>query len=243
MKFYKRQSIDQHNPQSDTWSVTYDGNILTNTKGSMELPSGGTSDRPTSIVDGQLRYNQTLKDAEEHVNGVWERVRTVRPATIVVQNLGSGNYMNSYFGPLNPDYEPSYAKSPANIMVYVDNVYQIPGQNYGLTLTAPADFQLSTTQDAAIGDTVLTLTTITNIMSGMQISGPGAIQPNTTIVSIQSTSTQSQVVISMPLVDNIAQGTAIDFTYSTGTYIVFSGAVPMKPVVALLGTDGYFPPS
>jgi len=241
MKFYKRTPVDQHNPMSNTWAVNVDGTIVTTSAVSMELPSGVTTQRPSAVVDGQVRYNQTLSEAEGHINGVWERFRTVRPAPITVQNLGSGNYLNTFFGPLNPDWEPSYAKGDANVMVYVDNVYQIPGLNYTLSLTAPTDFQLSVSTNVNIGSTVLPMSTLTNIIVGMTVTGPDALPAHTTVIGIISTN--SSIVISTETIDNITANTQIDFTYSTGTYISFSGAVPMKPVVALLGFDGYFPPN
>jgi hypothetical protein len=37
-------------------------------------------------------------------------------------------------------------------------------------------------------------------------------------------------------------GTTVVFSYSTGNYLVFTGTVPSKPVVAIHGYDGYFPP-
>ena len=239
MKFYKRKPIDRHNPTDNSWVVQANGNIETTSKGSMELPAGGASDRPTSTVNGQLRYSTTLNEAEAHINGVWERVRTVRPSTIVVQNLGNGNYLNNIFGPLNPDYEPSYAKSNANVMIYVDNVYQIPSVNYSLSLTAPVDFQLTITDNVGIGSTTIPVATLTNILVGMTVSGPGGIQANSRVLEL---TTQSSIVISLPAADNIPASTPLNFTYNTGTYINFAGAVPMKPIVALLGFDGYFPP-
>lgn len=240
MKFYKRKPIDRHNPIDSGWAVEANGDVVTNSSSAMELPSGVTNERPATVVDGQLRYSETLNEAEGQINGVWERIRTVRPATITAQNLGYGNYLNDLFGPLNPDYDPSYVAGPNNVMVYVDNVYQIPTINYTFA-TTPADSIQSIAGDVLMGATVIPLTTLTNVLIGQTISGPAAIQANTVISSIISTS--SSIVISLPTVDNMSNGTLLDFTYSTGTYITFSGAVPYKPVVAMLGFDGYFPPN
>jgi len=59
---------------SNTWAVNVDGTIVTTSAVSMELPSGVTTQRPSAVVDGQVRYNQTLSEAEGHINGVWERL-------------------------------------------------------------------------------------------------------------------------------------------------------------------------
>lgn len=240
MKFYKRKPIDQHNPMDQGFAVEANGDIVTNSVTSMQLPAGAEGDKPTKTDDGQIRYNTTLNDLEAHERGVWERIRTVRPAAIAVQNLGYGNYTSELFGPLNPDYEASYMAGPQNIMVYVDNVFQIPTLNYNLA-TTPADVQQLTYGDVYAGDSVIPIGTFTNVIIGQNISGPAAIPPNTVVTGFINSSTS--ISISNQVTDNIANGTPINFSYTTGTYIAFSGAVPYKPVVAILGMDGYFPPN
>ena len=240
MKFYKRSQIDHHDPMSQNFAVEASGDIVTNSHTSMQLPSGVTGERPDKTDDGQIRYNETLNDLEAHDRGIWERIRTVRPAKITVQNLGYGNYTTSLFGPLNPDYSASYVQGDANVMVYVDNVYQIPSSNYSLIGT-PADTQLTITADVFAGATTIPISTFTNILIGQTVSGVAAIPSNTTILGYISSTTS--ITISNATTDNIPSQTSINFTYNTGTYISFSGAVPYKPVVALLGFDGYFPPN
>jgi hypothetical protein len=134
MRFIKRLVLNKKDPVSNTFAVEADGRIRTTTVRSLQLPSGTTTQRP-SPEDGMVRYNTTLHDGEIYnVSGDgtgWERIKTNRQGQITPQNLGVGNYANTVFGPLS--YDVDVAK-PQNVMVFVDNVYQIPTTNYTLEL-------------------------------------------------------------------------------------------------------------
>lgn len=243
MKFYKRKPIDSHNPQDNSFAVEADGRLVSDSTQSFKLPGGSVAQRPTNTTAGQIRHNTQLFDLETRVRNVWERIRTVRPARIVVQNLGSGNYYSNIFGPLNSAYSTSYLPSAgggaANVQVYVDNVYQIPFTNYDLT-TDPSPVTVSTTGTTTASSTVLILGNVQNVQPGQTISGSAFISSSTTVVgTITGT---FNVVISEPVSGTITPGVSLTFTFNTGTYLQFSGPVPAKPVVALLGYDGFFPP-
>ena len=243
MKFYKRKSIDAHNPQDDSFAVEANGDLISDSTKSFKLPGGTVAQRPSSTTLGQIRHNTQLFDLETYVRNVWERVRTVRPARITVQNLGSGNYYSDTFGPLNSSYAQSWntgnSGSAANIQVYVDNVYQIPFTNYNL-VTDPLPVVAVTTGTTSATSTVLYLDNISNVQLGQTISGSASISETATVVgTITGT---SNVIISEPVTAPVSAGTSLTFTFSTGTFIQFTGAVPAKPVVVLLGFDGYFPP-
>ena len=243
MKFYKRKAIDSHNPQDDSFAVEADGRLISDSTQSFKLPGGTIAQRPTDTTYGQIRNNTQLFDLETRVRPVWERIRTVRPARITVQNLGSGNYYSNIFGPLNPSYGTSYLSSAGggapNVMVYVDNVYQIPYTNYDLT-TDPSPVTAVTTGTTSATSTVLYLDSVQNVQPGQTISGSPSISSSTTVLgTITGT---FNVVISEPVTGSINPGTTLTFTFSTGTFLQFSGPVPAKPVVAILGYDGFFPP-
>lgn len=240
MKFYKRQSLNLHSPMDNTLAVEADGKAIIDTNKSLRLPRGTIAQRPTDEVTGQIRQNTEYSELETLVNNTWERVRTVRPASITVQNLGSGNYYSNVFGPLNPDYEPSYTKGPENIMVYVDNVYQIPYTNYTL-LEDPTPVSALTTATSTASETTLYLGSVVNVQPGQVITGDPSISTGTTVIGTLVGT--NNIEISQPLIGNVLVGTNLTFTFNTGSYINFSGAVPAKPVVAILGYDGYFPPN
>jgi hypothetical protein len=239
MKFYKRQSINYHNPADNSFAVEKDGRLFSDSTESFKLPGGTVAQRPTDTTLGQIRHNTQAFDLETFVRNVWERVRTVRPATITVQNLGNGNYESTIFGPLNSGYRLSYEKSAANIQVYVDNVYQIPFTNYDLTVN-PTPVSAATTATSTAGSTTIVLNTLFNIVPGQSISGSTSLPEDATVISLVENT--NEIVIDPPLENTLAEGTLLTFNFNTGTYIQFTGAVPAKPVVALLGYDGFFPP-
>lgn len=239
MKFYKRQSLNYHNPQDNTFAVESDGRVIAETSASIRIPAGSSNDRPDDDSVGQLRYSTTLKDFEGLVETIWERVRTVRPGNITVQNLGNGNYFSTDFGPLNNDYQASYDKGPENIMVYVDNVFQIPQTNYVLT-EDPSPSTAVTTATTTAGSTILFLDNVTNVQPGCTIVGDGISSGTTVVGTVLAT---THIEMSNTSTADISTGTSLTFVFNTGSYIQFTGPVPAKPVVAILGYDGYFPPS
>ena len=54
-----------------------DGSALT---GAFVLPSGTTAERPSSPVNGMLRYNTDLNITEQYANGQWNAITS--PPTI-----------------------------------------------------------------------------------------------------------------------------------------------------------------
>ncbi len=243
MKFYKRKAIDSHNPQDNSFAVEADGRLVSDSTQSFKLPGGNIAQRPTDTTLGQIRHNTQLFDLETRVRTAWERLRTVRPARLTVQNLGSGNYYSNIFGPLNSTYAPSYNPAAGggapNVMVYVDNVYQIPFTNYDLVVD-PSPVSAVTTGTTSATSTVLYLSGVQNVQPGQTISGAAGISTTTTVVgTITGT---FNVIISEATSLAVPAGTTLTFSFNTGTFLQFTGAVPAKPVVAVLGYDGYFPP-
>lgn len=252
MRYIKKLALYTKNPVNNRLSVLPDDRIVTNSVTSLQVPTGTTSQRPEGTpVTGTIRYNTTFKEFEVYNADAtgptkWEFLRTIRQSTIVVQDLGYGNYVDTIFGPLS--YDVDIAK-PQNVLVFVDNVWQAPTTNYTLT-TNPSSNTSTVALTTASGVTTLYLNTLTNIDIGTngnwrEISAPSGIQSGTTITNI-STSYNIDldayaVEISLPTTGIINSGTEVTVSYPTGTYIEFTGFVPAKPVVALLGFDGYFP--
>lgn len=239
MKFYKRFPIDRTKPTSAELSLLEDGRIVTSSNNSLELPAGPKVDRPPQIVNGQIRYDTDTDNIEARVNLVWQYVRLVAPANLTVQNLGVGNNQTAVFGPLNVNYAPSYAAGDANVMVYVDNVYQIPGVNYTLGNATTATNTLASTAQA--GTYTIFLSSLTNVLIGQTVGGNINIPQGSTVQTI--TTASNSIGINLAVTGNISSGTALTFTFTSGTYINFNGTVPFKPVYAVLGMDGYFPPA
>jgi len=109
------------------------GQIVLDSTDMVLVPKGTTAEKVTSPVNGHMRYNTTTNVFENYQAGSWAPIRRFEPANIVMQSLGNGNDVETKFGPLdNQDtYNPAPA-SAANIIVLVENVFQLPTTNYTL---------------------------------------------------------------------------------------------------------------
>lgn len=246
MKFYRRQNTDKLDPMSSRWAIEADGRIVTDSTNSMETPSGTAAQRPVPPVNGTIRYNEDIGtggELELYVNGQWEIVKTNRHATVTQQMFENGDYQDTIFGPLAYDIDPT---KPENLTVYVENVWQIPNVNYQLvrsTDTQPLTTTTTITQDIPFGSTTLYLDAIADFNVGVKVYGTN-LAGNTIVATSATDKTVTIFPGALGFIRGDGSSVAIA-TYSTGTYIQFlDGAlpVPFKPVIALLGLDGYCPP-
>jgi hypothetical protein len=154
--------------------VNRDARIVLDNTNSLQLPSGVTDERPTGGIvgiNGLIRYNETSNEIEVRSNNQWRRLAYKEPNSIEVQtgpvgggaswigdSLDGGTTGEIYYGPLEysddgagGDY-PSYAtpdvSKPQNLVVYVENVPQLPNTNYtlealdGSTISSPTGYLL-----------------------------------------------------------------------------------------------------
>jgi len=242
MKYTKRLALNRFNPSSNVFAVEIDGTIVTTSDKALELPNGTTGQRPLTPVNGEIRYNNTLNDGELYNidgNGTgWERIKTNRQTTITPQSLGSGNYQDTIFGPLS--YDVSISK-PQNVLVFVDNVYQIPTTNYTLVNGTSTSIVSTVTSAVSLNDTTINVSTLTNISIGMTVTAPSGLANGTTVTSIDTL--LNTISIDPAATGPINISTALTLYEPAGTYIEFTSAVPNKPVFVLLGFDGYSPPN
>lgn len=139
MKFLKQKNISKFSISDNTLMAYPKGvgpgnRVVVNATGGLLLPKGTTSQRPQlsgirqpADANGTIRYNTTTKSLEAYIDNVWEIVRAPGAATVTKQTLGPGDYVQTIFGPLS--------KIPAtedNIIVLVENVFQISDTNYNL---------------------------------------------------------------------------------------------------------------
>lgn len=243
MRFYRRQTSSVK-PQDTSFAVEADGRIVTKTTVGMEMPSGEQTDRYATPKNGTIRYNQTVGlggELEAYINGQWEIIKTNRQATVTRQTFDNGDYADTIFGPLAYNVDIS---KPENVMVYVDNVYQLPGVNYtlqesvaGLPITTATTIAIS----ANFGDTTIFLESIADFNPGRVLSGTN-LEGN---VVVATSATTKSITISPGAAGFIPVGGLAVVNISTGTYVVFTEdavPTPSKPVTTLLGLDGYCPP-
>lgn len=142
MRLIKRQTT---NLRSITGKgVQYDINdqVVLDSTNVMLIPKGSTAERPQFPNEGHLRYNTTTDTIgeiigfESYHNSSWRRIRFKEPNQnpgIVQQNLGAGDEVETVFGPLNsgdPEYPVPVAAQ--NVIVFIENVFQIATTNYTL---------------------------------------------------------------------------------------------------------------
>lgn len=136
MRLIKAQSTNLRNIRGK--GVKYDINdqVIMESKKGLRLPKGPQSERPFYPENGYIRYNTTDNQLEAYQDGAWREIRFKEPNRdpgIVQQNLGVGDEVETDFGPLNsqdPDYPIPAA--PQNILVFVENVFQVAVTNYDL---------------------------------------------------------------------------------------------------------------
>ena len=143
MKFVRRQVLSQRAPADRSLYVDISGEIVMNEPYNLTIPKGTSSQRSidnTTFTNGMIRYNTTTNEFEGYQSGAWRSFRFKEPGNIVFQQLGTGDAIETTFGPLSPDpYATARAQSGTtwdatqmakSLLVIVENVIQIPTVNY-----------------------------------------------------------------------------------------------------------------
>jgi hypothetical protein len=146
MKFLKTQNTSRYGVTDNAFRVNPYGRYIMDGTGALRLPKGTTAQRPQEAgvstpdgPNGYIRYNISNDPLtglpiglEALIDGVWEVVRGPGTGTIYKQSIGPGNYEEIYFGPL--DRVPATVD---NILVFVENVFQISETNFTLVQNPP----------------------------------------------------------------------------------------------------------
>jgi hypothetical protein len=163
MRFLKRPNLNRRVPNDPTlYADTTTGQVIMGGTTDLIIPTGTTAQRPSSPVNGMIRYNTDTANVEFYQSNAWRNMRFKESTNITQQNLGAGDSSNLYFGPLNPA-PPSVVQSGAtwggqNILVIVENVFQLFNTNYTVVQnpTISAETYTPTTSVAAtVGTTVI----------------------------------------------------------------------------------------
>ena len=157
MRLLKAQNTNLRNIYGK--GVRYDINdqVIMDSDNTVLVPKGTTAQRPSTPVNGHLRYNTTDDRFEIYESGAWYGVRIAAPsnsAPVTQQNLGNGDASETIFGPLASG-DPSYPVPAAaqNVLVFVENVFQISTTNYTLEQnpTTPQDGTTITAGSFSVG--------------------------------------------------------------------------------------------
>lgn len=117
--------------------------VYLDSKTGLRIPLGLEAERPESGELGQIRFINTTPAwtpgdpitsgyYEAYTTNGWQEMRMYEPREIHVQNF-TADGIATQFGPLdnNDDQNPtSFVGRPQSIMVYIENVYQLPTTNY-----------------------------------------------------------------------------------------------------------------
>jgi len=156
MRLIKAQNTNLRNIYGK--GVKYDINdqVVLDSTNVMLVPKGTEVQRPDNPTNGHVRYNTDVEEFEFYQDGAWRKVRYKEPRTIVQQNLGSGDAVETLFGPLDngdTDYPNPQNNSATDILVFVENVFQIFGTNY--TLTQNPGNRLEVVSIVSVGSTTV----------------------------------------------------------------------------------------
>jgi hypothetical protein len=172
MRYLKRQSINRRIANDPAVYVDYNNQNVYITPvqaGSVIVPYGTTAQRPSSPINGMIRYNTDITasgELEIYQGSAWRSLRFKESTGITQQNLGAGDGAALYFGPLNPA-PPSVLASgatwgPQNIIVVVENVIQVGNINYTVIQnpsTTTSTYTPTLSVAATVGSTTLAFNT------------------------------------------------------------------------------------
>jgi len=267
MRLLKAQNTNLRNIYGKGVKYDVTDQVIVDSTNVMLLPKGTTAQRPTSPTNGHLRYNTDLNEFEAYSDGVWRNLRYKEPNNdpgIVVQTLGLGDAVEVFFGPLDsqdPDTRYTVPDAAQNILVFVENVYQLPTTNYTLfqnpALTNTIASIISTGATTVIqtatnhGYSATDLVYIEDVDSGgdncENLNTPGASPTSFNIASIPAANqievevdtTGGNVGNYVASSGTIKRASSIDGQfYPDGWYLQFTSAVDLsKPVTVLHNFD------
>ena len=136
MRLLKAQNTNLRNIYGKGVKYDTDDQVILDSTNAVFVPKGTTAQRPTNPQNGHIRYNTTDNRFEAYEAGQWDGIKSAAPSTyapITQQNLGNGDATITLFGPLNSG-DPFYPVPTAavNVLVLVENVFQISTTNYTL---------------------------------------------------------------------------------------------------------------
>ena len=243
MRFIKQQTTNRRNLAGLGLKLDINNHAVVDTTSTILIAKGTTAQRPSSPLNGYIRYNTTTNEFEGYQNGAWRKFKFKEPNPIGItqQNLGSGDAVETIFGPLDsgdPDFPTPAAAQ--NAIVLVENVFQIASTNYSIVQN-PGGTNTIAAFDSIDGSTGHpTITTATNhgfsqfdlvAVSGVEVTSPGegdALENMNTADDSSSPSTFR--VESVPALNklvlgvDVAGGTIAQYTANSGK-IYKSGSV------------------
>ena len=135
MRLLKAQNTNRRTIYGRGVQFDVDDQVYMESTNSIRVPKGTTAERPANPENGHFRYNTTDDRFEVYEASVWAGVRGATPVLVGItqQGLGNGDATETVFGPLaSGDPEFPVPVAAENVLVFVENVFQISTTNYTL---------------------------------------------------------------------------------------------------------------
>jgi hypothetical protein len=155
MKFLKKSQLNFRNVKDDSVAVQISKEVMMDTPNALRLPKGTSLQRPGTVgsinspESGHIRYNTTTDEVEVYQSSAWRSLRYKESIGIIQQDLGAGDDVERFFGPIVPapaelvdtnqawiqnaagnTITPGDVWTGANMIVLVENVMQLYWKNY-----------------------------------------------------------------------------------------------------------------
>jgi hypothetical protein len=213
MRFLRNLNLNPKAPRDKRLNITKSDEVQFNTTRSLLLPSGPDADRAVSPVAGMMRLNTTSGQVEVYQSSAWRSLRFKEQSQITLQNLGNGDGISTLYGPLNPAppavMQSGSTWSGANLMVYVENVFQIFNANYLIAQNPNVDTTVTVLANSGV--TSLTLSNVADIIAGSVITTSA---PNTTV-----STTVSTTAVTATYVSGGVTSTSMTVSSKSGTFV------------------------
>ena len=246
MRYLRRQVINRRAPYDSRLVVDITNAVLMQTTNNLLIPKGTTAERPVNPTNGMVRYNTSFNEIEVYQANTWRSLRFKESVGITQQAIGTGDSIETVFGPLNPA-PPTIVQSGAtwggqNLFVIVENVIQLHVTNYeiiqnpGRVSGSILSFTSGTNVITSSNTSLINFST-SKFRTGQTITVLGS-NFNDGVYTINSV-TANTIEVNTALVDE-AQGSAVSITgpYASGYFVSFGSPVPpLKVVTVLHGFD------
>lgn len=225
MRFLKTLTLNRRAIYDDRVAVRTDNSVIMNTPNNLLIPKGSTADRPASPVNGMIRYNTDLNspygEFEVYQGSSWRVVRFKESNGVTLQKIGTGDDVDTVFGPLTPDpFDSAYqagvtwdkVQIAKNLTVIVENVFQIGTVNFDIEQNPSSASSITGTgSEVTTGSFVPTVEYVITTVGDTDFTAIGA-SANTVGTVFTAT--------------GIGGGTTGQ-ARQTGTYVVFKTFVPL----------------
>ena len=213
MRFLRNINLNPKAPHDQRLRITKGDEVQFNTQFSLQLPSGPTANRASSPSAGMMRLNSDTGQVEVYQSSSWRSLRYKESGAVALQSLGNGDGISTLYGPLSPAppsvVQSGYTWTGANLMVYVENVFQIFNTNYLIAQNPTVNTTVNTLANS--GATSIILNSVADVIVGSTIT---TTSPTTTV-----STTVNAVAVTATYVSGGVASTTMVVTSKSGVFV------------------------